>query len=84
MRIAVELHGVREVLLLNHEDCGAYGGAQAFPDEASERDRHQSDLRGARDEILRVFPRIRVRLFVIGFEGESGQEPTLSFTEVSG
>jgi hypothetical protein len=37
--LAVSLHGIDAVILVNHEDCGAYGGRQAFGSAEAEQPR---------------------------------------------
>ena len=59
--IAVNLHRVREVILLNHLDCGAYGGSSAFTALDAEHDRHSLDLRAAALVIRMRFPHVIVR-----------------------
>lgn len=44
IEISQRLHGISEVILMNHTDCGAYGGRAAFADSEEERARHQQDL----------------------------------------
>lgn len=55
--LAVRLHAVRLVVLLNHEDCGAYGAAGTLA-------RHQADLRAARARVAATHPGLTV---VCGF-----------------
>jgi len=62
--LAVRLHGVRTVILMNHTDCGAYGGKEAFTTGEQERKRHTVDLKKARGIILRRFPGVEVQTFL--------------------
>lgn len=72
IEIARRLHSISEVVLMNHSDCGAYGGKKAFQNESAEEDKHISDMREARAEILKKFPDLKVRLVLacIGEEGD--------------
>ncbi len=81
INISRELHGVREVLLMNHEDCGAYGGAKAFPSWEDERAAHTRDLRAARQELLTRFPEMSIRLFMISL-GNNASGTALVFDEI--
>ena len=56
IQIAKELHGVKTVLLVNHEECGAYG-------EEGTLHRHETDLREARDNVRERFPDVDVALY---------------------
>lgn len=59
--ISKRLHGVCKVVLMNHTDCGAYGGRKAFASPEEERARHASDLEKARAMILARYPDLEVR-----------------------
>jgi carbonic anhydrase len=59
IEIARKLHGISEVYVINHLDCGAYGkGTFANADE--ERARHQRDLQVAKNVIERRFEGLHV------------------------
>lgn len=61
VEISNRLHGISEVVLVNHLDCGAYGGSAAFQnDEAAERARHAADLGQASDLITAQFPDLKI------------------------
>jgi carbonic anhydrase len=62
VEIAVKLHHIQRVILINHEDCGAYGPEGEFPD-------HQRDLRKARQEIHARFPDLKVDLYYLQLDG---------------
>ena len=60
--IADRLHQIKKVVFINHEDCGAYGI------EGSD-ERHEVDLRKAREKINKLFPRLDVDLFYLNLDG---------------
>lgn len=60
--LAARLHGIRLVLLLNHEDCGAYG-VEGTPD------RHRADLRATRRRIQAALPTLAVVLGYMRLDG---------------
>ncbi len=60
--IAARLHGIRLVLLLNHEDCGAYG-------LEGNLSRHRADLRAVRQRILAAHPDLAVALGYVQLDG---------------
>lgn len=64
LEISKRLHGVCDVILMNHTDCGAYGGAKAFKNPEEERERHAEDLRKAAAMIREKFSDLNVRLFL--------------------
>jgi carbonic anhydrase len=79
IEISQRLHGTSHVILLAHEDCGAYGGRKAFANESAERHTHEADLRAARDLIMARLPSMRVRLMLarLSADGE------VSFEEIA-
>jgi hypothetical protein len=60
--ISERLHGPKRLVLINHEDCGAYG-----PDGTPEK--HAADLRGAREAVLAKYPDVRVDLYYLHLDG---------------
>lgn len=82
VQISHDLHQIKEVLLVNHTDCGAYGGRDAFADRSTEMERHTDDLRTARAVISRAFPELAVRLFIADIKNAHGT-PDIEFVKVS-
>ena len=60
--ISERLHGPRQVVLINHEDCGAYGADGT-------RERHAADLRRARASIQARYPAVQVDLYYLHLDG---------------
>lgn len=58
--VCVNLHGVQRIVLMNHWDCGAYGGSKHFHDATEEEARHASDLEKARDFLKQRFPDLEI------------------------
>lgn len=79
---SVQLHASREIYLVNHTDCGAYGGKTAFPTEAAEYDQHVADLNAAKQAFLAVHPDLTVKL-VIARITEAGEARTIQFESVT-
>ncbi len=61
--VAVRLHSIRRVLLINHEDCGAYGAEGNYG-------RHKSDLQEAERKIGALFPDLDVGTYYLHLDGE--------------
>ena len=55
-----QLHGIKEVHLVNHTDCGAYGGRAAFAGDEAEHRKHADDLTAAAEAIRQEFPDLTV------------------------
>ena len=61
--ISVRLHSIKEVDLIHHEDCGAYG-AESTPE------RHAKDLKKAKEKIAKIYPKLKVKLFYLLLNGK--------------
>lgn len=60
--IAVKLHHIKKVVLINHEECGAYG-AESIPQK------HQQDLQKAKAEIKKQYPNLQVEIYYLKKDG---------------
>ena len=67
---SVNFHGARNVHLINHMDCGAYGGSTAFCGIEDEIERLTMDLEVAAKFIVSKFPHVRVHTHMQRAEGE--------------
>lgn len=55
--IPCRLHQVRKVVIVNHADCGAYGGAKRFNGDIEAEQRfHEGELRRAGEKIRQHYP----------------------------
>lgn len=79
IELAKNLHGIEQVILINHTDCGAYGGREAFKSEEEEREKHLEDLRGAKKLILEKWLGLEVILFLARID----KEGRIDFEKVS-
>ena len=43
--LAKKLHKIRMVVIVNHQDCGAYGGSGKFKNENDESDHHSKHIK---------------------------------------
>lgn len=71
IEISINLHHITQIILIHHEECGAYG-AESTPQ------RHAADLHKARDLICSQFPGIQVDLYYLHLDGtfEKIEAPT--------
>jgi carbonic anhydrase len=60
--LSSNLHGIREVYLINHEDCGAYGPTQTFA-------KHKNDLLTAKKVIQAKLPHLTVITLYLKMDG---------------
>ena len=82
IEISKSLHAMKKVHLMNHTDCGAYGGKAAFADEPAEYAKLTGDLKEARDIVKAKFPDLEVALWLAHMD-ESGHEAAISFEAVA-
>ena len=82
IEISKTLHEMKKVHLVNHTDCGAYGGHQAFADEQAEYAKLTGDLKEARDIVKAKFPELEVILWLAHID-ESEHEPAISFESIA-
>lgn len=68
LAISVRLHSIKEVVLMNHEECGAYG-TESTPE------RHAQDLKKAKLEIKKKYPKLKVKTYYLHL-------PTSEFEEI--
>ena len=81
IEISKTLHGMKNVWLVNHTDCGAYGGRKAFADDMAEHDKHLADLREARKIVQEKWPDLTIWLTLAHID-ETEHEPKIWFEEV--
>ena len=69
IKIAQDLHGVTTVHLLNHLDCGAYGGSKLHTSEEQEKQFHSQQCALASEIIARQFPDLTIKAYFVDFSG---------------
>ncbi len=61
--VPCDLHHVKKLVIVNHQDCGAYGGSKIFNgDEAAEENFHKQELEKAKAKVLTKYPGLEVIL----------------------
>ncbi|OAI57158.1 hypothetical protein AYO47_01810 [Planctomyces sp. SCGC AG-212-M04] len=65
LRFAVDKHGVSQVIILDHRDCGAYAEFLGVkPDKPKEEfDSHQCKCKEAMDLIVKEFPQLKGHVY---------------------
>jgi len=71
VELSKQLHNIDEVHVVNHLDCGAYGGSKAFPDQTVERAKHLADLKAVRQTIQQRFPHLEVFGYLASLSGDA-------------
>ncbi len=62
IEISKRLHDIKKVILINHEDCGAYG-------EAGTHDKHCEDLKNSATKIKNQFADLTVEEYYLHLDG---------------
>ncbi|MGQ9866624.1 MAG: carbonic anhydrase, partial [Pseudanabaenaceae cyanobacterium] len=72
LELSKQLHGIRKVIAIDHQDCGAYARVSKapFPDLAAEESCHGSYLRQAAAQIRQRYPDLAVELYFLKLTGE--------------
>lgn len=82
IEISMALHGMRVVHLMNHTDCGAYGGKKVFEDDEAEYQKLTSDLKEAANIVKSKWPDLEVKLWLAHID-EIGEERKISFEAIA-
>lgn len=62
--VPCDLHQAEKIVIVNHEDCGAYGGSSKFEgDKNAEEEFHSEELKKAREVINQKYPDKKVELY---------------------
>lgn len=77
--VSDKIHNAGMIILLNHEDCGAYAKFN-FPSRKKEFNQHYSDLHEAKSILLENFPGKQIKLFFA--ELKSGTNDVFAIKEV--
>lgn len=78
--ISKRLHGISEVILMNHTDCGAYGGRAAFGSEDEEKTKHVEDMKSAGALIKEHHPDVNIRYVLAHLDGHEVRFEELQFS----
>jgi len=62
VQLAVQVHSIKQVVLINHEDCRAYGRDGTYK-------RHKHDLMDAKQKIEVLFSDLEVETFYLHLNG---------------
>jgi len=54
--VPCELHHAKKIVIVNHEDCGAYGGSAKFESSEEEQKFHEEELEKAKAKLVDKYP----------------------------
>ncbi len=81
IEISKELHDIDEVVIISHQNCGAYGELKGLPEE-EERRVHTEDLQAAKRVILDRIPGIKVLTYFATLK-EGNHENIIGFDTIN-
>jgi carbonic anhydrase len=61
--LSAKLHGIKKIILIDHQDCEAYGGSAAFEESEKEREAHIVNLHKAKAILKEKFKDKEIILF---------------------
>jgi len=79
--VAYNLHDVRHVILMHHNDCGAYLNSYQFENEKAEKEKQIDDMKKAKHIIEDRYLGVEVVLVWAELKDEDGKE--IEFTEIA-
>lgn len=71
--LAITLHRIRSVIVMDHRDCGAYKlilGAEHVKDPQIEKETHAAQLRKLRGMIREKYPDLEVETLLMALDGQ--------------
>ncbi|MGE5297919.1 MAG: carbonic anhydrase [Acidobacteriaceae bacterium] len=81
IEISVELHHVNQIILINHEDCGAYGGSAKFASHDEEIKFQELQLRHAVSVVRAKYPSKQVEAYLAVFD--KNHEQNIVFKKIA-
>jgi hypothetical protein len=70
IRKSIRLHGTKQVILMLHSDCGAYGGLEAFGNNTQrEAEHHERELQRAAQTLRNAIPSVEISGYFVDFGG---------------
>jgi carbonic anhydrase len=71
LKISYDDHRVRNIVLAQHEDCGAYGGHAAFSSLEEEHRVILGDMRALKEKVAATYPEARITTLLVRQVGDS-------------
>jgi len=71
--LSIKLHHPNKLILINHTDCGAYGGSKKFKSHNEEIEFHKKELINAKFIISKKFPGLSIETELFTLNGDKVQ-----------
>jgi carbonic anhydrase len=72
--VAIKLHDIHKVIVMDHRDCGAYKvilGADKVADAKMEKDVHTVQLKQLKAAINKKYPKLEVEMLLMALDGKA-------------
>jgi len=73
VQVAIDLHGIRKIIVMDHRDCGAYKailGLDLAAKPKEEFEAHATQMRSLRADIATRHPKLTVELLLMALDGK--------------
>ena len=77
LKISCRLHEPKAIILIQHEDCGAYGGSRNFKSSIAEEEYQKGQLSRAKSLLKEQFSQCEVELYFVRLSGEMISIPSV-------
>jgi carbonic anhydrase len=76
INLALSLHHIKEIIIIDHMDCGAYKKVYSPSDleGPNEKEKHVLNLHVTVETLSKLYPQIKIRTFIINKEGTSMED----------
>ena len=74
VQVAIDLHQIRKIVVMDHRDCGAYKailGKDLAANPKEEFEVHAAQMRSLRADISKKHPELAVQLLLMGLDGKA-------------
>lgn len=74
VQVALDLHHIHKIVVIDHRDCGAYKvilGEDLAADPKHEYEVHAKQMRSLRDDIAKKYPQLGVEMYLMALNGFS-------------
>jgi hypothetical protein len=73
LALSKKLHDIGTIVLMNHTDCGGYGGRDAFESREAEWGHHVAELAKAAATLSETYPGVTIKQVIADIDGEAVQ-----------
>jgi hypothetical protein len=81
LRLAVQLHGIKTVVIVHHSNCGAYAAYYCFSSKQEEKARQRADMEKAKKILQKRFPGLIIKLVWAELHNQQGEDVSFSLID---